>query len=302
MNILNELFVIARLIYFQFKQIFPYWLAGVLVGSIFSVYVKNEITLAASCIRNGRLILVGLMVAALLGAASPLCMYGTIPVIAALGKRGVPQHYLAAFMVTSILINPNLLIFSFALGTSMALLRLFVCIFMGILAGILVYGFFRNRELFDYSGFQGEEKCRPKGKGIRIFLGDVNRGIQKTAPYFFIGILLAALFDKYFPQQWVVGLFGNNKGLGVLMASILGVPIYVCGGGTIPLLKSWLNIGMSSGSAIAFMITGPATKLTNLSAVKIILGLKNFVIYITFIMLMGFGVGLFVDMMNGLIH
>jgi uncharacterized membrane protein YraQ (UPF0718 family) len=59
----------------------------------------------------------------------------------------------------------------------------------------------------------------------------------------------------------------------------------MCGGGTIPLIMTWLDHGMSLGSATAFMITGPATKITNLGAVKIILGIRHFIFYLTFIIL-----------------
>jgi uncharacterized membrane protein YraQ (UPF0718 family) len=61
------------------------------------------------------------------------------------------------------------------------------------------------------------------------------------------------------------------------------VPLYVCGGGTIPLLQQWLASGMTMGSASSFMISGPATKITNLGAVKIVLGIKHFVFYWLFI-------------------
>ena len=65
------------------------------------------------------------------------------------------------------------------------------------------------------------------------------------------------------------GFFGNNKAFGVLTAAALGVPLYACGGGTIPLLHDWMLRGMSMGSAAAFMVSGPATKITNLGAVKL---------------------------------
>jgi len=77
----------------------------------------------------------------------------------------------------------------------------------------------------------------------------------------------------------------ENEGVGVLMAATVGVPLYACGGGTIPLLQQWLLNGMSMGSAAAFMITGPATKITNLGAVKIVLGMKHFILYLAFVML-----------------
>jgi uncharacterized membrane protein YraQ (UPF0718 family) len=93
-------------------------------------------------------------------------------------------------------------------------------------------------------------------------------------------------------------LFGRNRGFGLLMATTIGVPLYMCGGGTIPLLMGWLDSGMSMGSATAFMITGPATKITNLGAVKIVLGVKNFILYLVFVILAALISGFIVDYVN----
>lgn len=97
-----------------------------------------------------------------------------------------------------------------------------------------------------------------------------------------MGIVLSAAFQRYVPASAVSMVFGGNEAWGVLMAATIGVPLYACGGGTIPLLQAWLADGMSMGSAAAFMITGPATKITNLGAVKIVLGVKRFLLYIVF--------------------
>ena len=94
----------------------------------------------------------------------------------------------------------------------------------------------------------------------------------------------------------MTGLFGGNEAFGVLMAATIGVPLYACGGGTIPLLQQWLMDGMSMGSAAAFMITGPATKITNLGALKIVLGAKRFLLYIAFTMLFAFLTGIIVNL------
>jgi len=79
------------------------------------------------------------------------------------------------------------------------------------------------------------------------------------------------------------------------MAASIGVPLYICGGGTVPLLQFWMAGGMSMGSATAFMITGPATKITNLSALKIVLGAKGFALYILFSLAFAYVFGLLVD-------
>ena len=96
-------------------------------------------------------------------------------------------------------------------------------------------------------------------------------------------------------MQVMTDLFGGNEAWGVLMAATIGVPLYACGGGTIPLLLSWLTDGMSMGSASAFMITGPATKITNLSALKIAMGWKHFGLYLMFVMVFSFVCGLIVN-------
>ena len=113
--------------------------------------------------------------------------------------------------------------------------------------------------------------------------------------YFLIGIFLSALFQRYVPGEVMTGIFGGNEAWGVLMAATVGVPLYACGGGTIPLLQGWLWDGMSMGSAAAFMITGPATKITNLGALKIVLGMRRFLLYIGYVMLFSFVTGLLVN-------
>lgn len=110
-----------------------------------------------------------------------------------------------------------------------------------------------------------------------------------------MGIVLSALFQRYVPADVMTDLFGGNQAFGVLMAATIGVPLYACGGGTIPLLQGWLLDGMSMGSAAAFMITGPATKITNLGAVKIVLGVRRFALYIMYVILFSFLAGLLVN-------
>ena len=161
--------------------------------------------------------------------ASPLCMYGTIPIAASFRKQGMREDWLAAFMMASILLN-------------------------------------------------------------------LWRNVKATGLYFFIGILLSALFQRYVPENLMVHIFGANEAWGVLMAATIGVPLYACGGGTIPLLQSWLADGMSMGSAAAFMITGPATKITNLGALKIAMGWRKFALYGVFVMGYAFICGIVVNM------
>lgn len=205
----------------QLEQLFSYWVLGMVIGSAASVFLKDKIHNTFRTLGEKKMGVFGIVVASILGIASPLCMYGTIPISASFSKSGMKDDWLAAFMMSSILLNPQLIIYSAALGHVALLVR----------------------------------------------------------------ILLSALFQRYVPTELMTRLFGGNEAFGVFMAATIGVPLYACGGGTIPLLQAWMYDGMSMGSAAAFMITGPATKITNLGAVKIILGTKRFLLYVSFAML-----------------
>ncbi len=341
----------------QLRQIFWYWVWGILLGSAISVFAKKWIHAAAEFL--GRKIpgIVGICLASALGIASPLCMYGTIPICAAFSRKGVKDDFLAAFMMSSILLNPQLIVYSTALGPAILAVRIASCFLCGIVAGVIVRMYCgnavatdgglgealegRNRRMrfprrvrgwsaaegvpersggmerqrkrgtpdrkagdglagtpgtfFDFGSF-GDPRERDTDKNFFLrYVKNVLRNVRATGLWFLLGIFLSAVFQRYVPADFVARLFGRNEGFGVLMAATVGVPLYVCGGGTIPLLLDWLADGMSAGSAAAFMITGPATKITNLGALKIAIGMRHFALYILFVMAFSFCTGIFVN-------
>ncbi len=277
------------------EQIAPYWAVGIVIGSVISVFGKEKIYNLFSSMQGKKLGLFGVIPASLLGIASPLCMYGTIPIAASFSQKGMRDDWLAAFMMSSILLNPQLILYSIALGRTVLEIRLVSCFLCGISAGILVHFFYRDRSFFNFSGFE-EPKSHDTDPNLLIrLLKNIGRNIKATGGYFLLGILLSALFQRYVPTNVFVSLFGNQRRFGVLMAATIGVPMYACGGGTIPLLMEWLQSGMSMGSAAAFMITGPATKITNLGAVKIVLGVKRFVLYLLYSILFAILSGMLID-------
>ena len=280
----------------QFEQIFPYWVCGLLVGSAISVFGRQSILRIFSGLQGKKIGLLGLFPAALLGIASPICMAGTIPIAAAFSKQGMREDWLAAFMMSSILLNPQLIIYSAALGSQVLAVRLISCVLCGILAGVLVFVFFRNGRFFHFAGFGTAESRDVDPNYVMRFLKNLGRNVKATALYFLLGIVLSALFQRYVPLEAFAHLFGRNEGFGVLMAATIGVPLYACGGGTIPLLQQWLADGMSLGSAAAFMVSGPATKITNLSSLKNVLGIKHFLCYLAFVILYATINGIVVDL------
>lgn len=279
----------------QLEQIFGYWVLGIVLGSFISVFAKDKIHSAFSGISEKRLGVLGLIPASLLGIASPLCMYGTIPITASFSQKGLKDDMLAAFMTSSILMNPQLLIYSGALGTKVLVIRFASCFLCGVGAGICVRYFFHGTGYFKFTEFKPAAGRDTDPNLFTRLLKNIGRNIKVTGGYFLLGILLSALFQRYVPADIFESLFQEEKGFGILMAAAIGVPLYACGGGTIPLLQQWLDSGMSMGAAAAFMITGPATKITNAGALKIVMSLRHFVLYFVYIVLFSFVSGLLIE-------
>ena len=280
----------------QLEQIFRYWILGMLIGSAVSVFLKDRIHNTFRNLGQQKPGVGGIIIASVLGIASPLCMYGTIPIAASFSKSGIRDDWLAAFMMSSILLNPQIIIYSAALGVTALAVRIISCFLCGIAAGLLVRFIFQDKAFFNFEGF-AEPKSHDTDPNILLrYLKNLWRNIKATGVYFLIGIVLSAVFQRYVPANTMTALFGGNRAFGVLMAATVGVPLYACGGGTIPLLQQWLYEGMSMGSAAAFMITGPATKITNLGALKIVLGVRNFTCYWFFVIAFSLCTGIVVDL------
>ncbi len=122
----------------QIRQIAPYWALGIVLGSFVSVFGKKYIHGAFAKIGQRKMGWLGVIPASILGIASPLCMYGTIPIAASFSEQGVKDDYLAAFMMSSILLNPQLIFYSGALGQTALIIRCASCFLCGCAAGWLI--------------------------------------------------------------------------------------------------------------------------------------------------------------------
>lgn len=128
----------------QLEQIWGYWVLGMVLGSVISVFAKDHIHSLFCSMHGKRLGVLGIVAASALGIASPLCMYGAIPLAASFSDSGMEDDWLAAFMMSSILLNPQLILYSMALGPTTLVIRVLSSILCGIAAGLLIQGFYRE--------------------------------------------------------------------------------------------------------------------------------------------------------------
>lgn len=209
-----------ELIYFwyyfsvQLEQIFPYWVLGMVLGSAISVFAKDSIHKLFRSIQGKRLGALGVIPASALGIASPLCMYGTIPIAASFSESGMEHDWLAAFMMSSILLNPQLIFYSMALGPKMLMIRVVSCFLCGIAAGFLLRIFYREKQFFDFTGFAEPKSRDTDPNPLMRFLKNLGRNLKATGPMFLLGVVLSALFQRYVPSDTMARLFGENEGFG----------------------------------------------------------------------------------------
>jgi len=275
-------------------QLFPYVVAGVLIGEGLK-YVRWMRWIDRAC-RQHRII--ATLWATVLGMASPLCTYGTVPIVLQLARSGTPISPLITFLAASSLMNPQLFIVTWrGIGIEMALARATAVLAFGVLLGLVLWRL-PTRWILNRRAFEGDETKAADGHvhakpfEWRSFLRAGWGSFQFVAFYMILGILMGSVIEVFVPGEWILRLFNPGEWFALPLAAILSVPLYACGGGTIPLIRSLLLGGMGKGSALAFFLVGPATRPTPLMALATVLRGPFVIVYVSSLILFSLLVGL----------
>lgn len=201
-SLYREFVYISYYFEIQLRQILGWYLVGIIAGSAISVFLKDRILSVMENVGKHTDGIASIIIASILGIASPLCMYGTIPIAASLSRGGIRNSSLAAFMMSSILLNPQLIIYSFALGGRAVAIRLITCTLCGIVAGLLVKAY--GKPFFSFGSMEGRASRDTDPNIFLRLLKNIGRNLKATGPYFLIGVLLSALFQRYVPSDLIV--------------------------------------------------------------------------------------------------
>ena len=271
------------------RQLFPYVILGSFVGELLKYTSWTKLIFRFT--KKHRYPAV--VSAAVLGILSPLCTYGTVPVLITLYHGGVSLSPLIAFLAASSMMNPQLFVMTVGgLGWKVALFRLLFVFVFSLLCGmgtfLLPHGFVVRPSVAADRVPEEEILNRPKKEFTpKKYLLGVGKDLLFVGRMMCVGILIAAFVDQL-PLSLFFGKVDTTSPLGVLTAALVGIPVYACGGGTIPLIASLMSQGMSLGSAIAFLTVGPATRITSLSAIAAIFRKRFLLVYV--IVLIAFSV------------
>ena len=273
----------------MFFRLWYFVAIGIILGSLITVFVPTR-KLSEACNRKGGL--PSIILATLLGVVSPLGSYAVIPIFATMLSTGVPIAPVMSFLITSPLINPFMFITTWGvLGPGLAMARLLSAIALGILCGLIFH--YLNKKNF-FSELIGSNPGESDNNRKKDFISKITRkssgnkwldalklmyGMAKyPGKYFLLAILLAAVVDTYVPASAIVMTLGASR-FSVLLAAAMSIPFYVCGGGAIPIIYGLMNMGMTKGAALAFFIAGPATRISPMVTVALLVKKKAFIIY-----------------------
>ncbi len=125
--------------------------------------------------------------------------------------------------------------------------------------------------------------------------------VKRILPFFALFAGIGYLINQFIPTAWISALFGTHNVFAVPLASLIGLPLYVNGDSSIPLLQSLMQSGVSGGAMLAFMITGPGTSAGVLAGIATIMKKKAIALYVAYLFVGAILLGYAYDIILGFI-
>jgi len=290
---------VAQDVWRTFQHNWPYLLASVVVASTVQVLLKPEFL--ATWMRKR--LWVAVLAAVALGALTPFCSCGTTAVVLGAMASSVPWAPIVSFLVSSPLTSPEQYVMSVGLfGTAFSNVYFAASVAAGLLGGLAAWWLERRGLLEGQARVKAPTAVagccvepaptvpvRPPAGGL-LLLHDVTvvpalaaqatsvrfgralvANLRKLAVYFFGFAALGYLVIRIIPTEVLTDLLGQgNPVWSVPLAALLGIPVYLNSDGSLPLVASLMDGGMSPGAAIAFLITGTGTSVGAVSGMLVI--------------------------------
>ncbi|MES2644174.1 MAG: permease [Myxococcota bacterium] len=229
---------------------------------------------------------------AFVGVPVPVCSCGALPVYRGLLARGAPPAAALAFLVAGPEVGVGTVFVSVPLlGGEITALRVAGAVVVALVVGLVVAPVIRRGAPQPTPA----PRARPEAFGARV-RGALRFGlvdvVDHTAPWVLVGLGIAALAEPLLAGDAMAALPGP---LAVVAAALVGIPAYVCASGATPLVAVLLHKGLSTGAALAFLVTGPATNVATFVLLRRLHGARVAAAFGGVVTLVAVGLGLAVD-------
>lgn len=224
--------------------------------------------------------------AALLGTVTPFCSCSSIPLFIGFTSAGLPIGVTFSFLISSPMVDLGSLVLLMSIfGTKVAVMYVILGLIIAIVGGALIErmhmekyieGFIMNAKHIDM-----EESTLSVKERIEYAQEQVSSTFKKVFPYILIGVGIGAIIHNWIPESWIETVLGSNNPFGVILATILGVPMYADIFGTIPVAEALLTKGALLGTVLAFMMAVTTLSLPSMIMLKKAMKPKLLVVFIT---------------------
>lgn len=209
------------------------------------------------------------IIAALLGTVTPFCSCSSIPLFIGFTSAGLPLGVTFSFLISSPMVDLGSLVLLMSIfGTRIAIVYVVMGLVIAVAGGTLieklhmeryVEEFIRNASSVDIDSptlTQKERLIYAKDQVVSTF--------KKVFPYILLGVGIGALIHNWIPESWITAILGSRNPLGVVLATVIGVPMYADIFGTIPVAEALLGKGALLGTVLAFMMAVTTLSLPSL--------------------------------------
>ena len=212
-------------------------------------------------------------IAALLGTVTPFCSCSSIPLFMGFTSAGLPVGVTFSFLISSPLVDlGSLVLLMSILGGKVAIAYVIVGLILAVIGGSIIEKLRMERYVEDFVKNTGhiEADTQELTKKDRLFFAfeQVGGTVKKVFWYVIIGVGIGAAIHNWIPEHIIQGILGEDNPFSVVIATVVGIPMYADIFGTIPIAEALFHKGVGIGTVLAFMMGGTALSLPSMIMLK----------------------------------
>lgn len=199
------------------------------------------------------------IIAALLGTVTPFCSCSSIPLFIGFTSAGLPLGVTFSFLISSPMVDlGSLVLLMNIFGWQVAVLYVILGLVIAVVGGTLIEKLHMEKYVEDFiknASSVDIENTALTQKDRLIFAKDqVVSTFKKVFPYILVGVGIGAVIHNWIPESWIEMVLGSNNPFGVVLTTLLGIPMYADIFGTIPVAEALLFKGAQLGTVLSFMM------------------------------------------------
>ncbi len=214
------------------------------------------------------------VVGALLGTVTPFCSCSSIPIFMGFTTAGLPLGVTFSFLISSPMVDlGSLVLLVSVFGMKIAVAYVVLGLLIAILGGTLIEHLHMEDQIADFIRNSNSsvdiETPNVSVQDRLIYAKDqVVSTFRKVFPYILVGVGIGAGIHNWIPESWVEAILGSNNPFGVVLATLIGIPMYADIFGTIPIAEALLAKGALLGTVLSFMMAVTTLSLPSLIMLK----------------------------------